>query len=128
MSNLAKYWPTIRQVAYGLLAAALAVAAGAGWITQDNADQWLAQAVTFLGAIGFVVAGLFVDKTSPAQEQKIEQAVQVGVERAAQVAAPAVKQAQEQIQYHVSNVEESIREAQAVRERLRAEADRYFGR
>lgn len=128
MSNLAKYWPTIRQVAYGVLAAALALAAGAGWITQDNADQWLAQAVTLLGAIGFVVAGLFVDKTSPAQEQKIEQAVQVGVERATQVAAPAVKQAQEQIQYHVSNVEESIREAQAVRERLRAEADRYFGR
>ena len=128
MSNLAKYWPTIRQVAYGVLAAALALAAGAGWITQDNADQWLAQAVTLLGAIGFVVAGLFVDKTSPAQEQKIEHAVQVGVERATQVAAPAVKQAQEQIQYHVSNVEESIREAQAVRERLRAEADRYFGR
>lgn len=128
MSNLAKYWPTIRQVAYGLLAAALALAAGAGWITQDNADQWLAQAVTLLGAIGFVVAGLFVDKTSPAQEQKIEQAVQVGIDRAVQVVTPTVTQAQEQVQHHVSNVEESIREAQAVRERLRAEADRYFGR
>lgn len=87
MSNLAKYWPTIRQVAYGLLAAALAVAAAKGWITDTQSEQWLNHAVTLLGAIGFVVAGLFVDRTSPAQEAKIEQAVQAGIESTKTVGA-----------------------------------------
>ncbi|MGX6513243.1 hypothetical protein [Rhodococcus sp. SJ-2] len=118
MSNLAKYWPTIRQVVYGLLAAALALAAGAGWITQDDADQWLAQAVTLLGAIGFVVAGLFVDKTSPAQEQKIENAVRVGVEQAAWAASPAVD----------AVIERAGQHAQSELERVRAEAERLLGR
>lgn len=84
MSSLAKYWPTIRQVAYGLLAAALAVAAGAGWITDEQSTQWLNHAVTLLGAIGFVVAGLFVDRTSAAQESKIEEAVRSGLEQTTQ--------------------------------------------
>ena len=125
MSGFAKYWPTIRQVVYGILAAALALAAGAGWITQDNADQWLAQAVTLLGAVGFVVAGLFVDKTSPAQEQKIEHAVQVGVERATHTPAVTVSVDRAVVQ---DAVEVAQREAQAVRDHLRAEAGRLLGR
>lgn len=62
MSKLAQYWPTIRQVIYGILAAGLAVAAAAGWITSEQSDQWLAHAVTALGALGFIVAGLYVPK------------------------------------------------------------------
>ena len=62
MSTLAKYWPTIRQVTYGLLAALLAIAAAAGWITDAQSEQWLQHAVTGLGAIGFIVAGLYVDR------------------------------------------------------------------
>lgn len=66
MSKLAQYWPTIRQVIYGILAAGLAVAAAAGWITSEQSDQWLAHAVTALGALGFIVAGLYVPKAPDA--------------------------------------------------------------
>lgn len=128
MISIGKYWPTIRQIVYGLLAAALAVAAGAGWITQDDADLWLTQSVTVLGALGFVVAGLFVDKTSPAQEQKIEQAVQAGIDRAVQVSTPVVRQVHDQVQVHASHIEEAMREAQRIRDVVRAEADRDLGR
>ena len=69
MSKLAQYWPTIRQVVYGVLAAGLAVAAAAGWITSEQSDQWLAHAVTALGALGFIVAGLYVPK-APASAPK----------------------------------------------------------
>ena len=63
MNIVAKHWATIRQVAYGLLAAALAVAAAKGWITDTQSEQWLNHAVTLLGALGFVVAGLYVDRS-----------------------------------------------------------------
>lgn len=74
MSKLAQYWPTIRQVIYGILAAGLAVAAAAGWITSEQSDQWLAHAVTALGALGFIVAGLYVPK-APDSAPKTEPVV-----------------------------------------------------
>lgn len=118
MSSIAKYWPTIRQVVYGILAAGLAIAASAGWITDAQSEQWLAHLVTALGAVGFIVAGLFVDRTSPAQEQKIEHAVQVGVERAgvrvnATVSPPVVHQVREHVE--------------SAFDRILAERDRYLG-
>lgn len=116
MSNLAKHWPVVRQVAYGLLAAALAVAAAAGWITQDNADQWLAHAVTALGAIGFIVAGLYVDRPSPAQEQKIEQAVEAGLRHAS---GPVLDL--------ITHAAPAAAHAQSELERVRAEAERLLG-
>lgn len=82
MNAIAKHWPTIRQVIYGILAAALAVAAGAGWITDTQSEQWLNHAVTLLGALGFIVAGLYVDRSpkviGDGTDTPVEYSVQVG--------------------------------------------------
>lgn len=91
MKNLGKNWPAIRQVAYSVLAALLALGVALNVITEDQSTQWLSIATSILGALGLLVANLFVDRTSPAQEAKIEQAVEVGLERAAQRVQPHVQ-------------------------------------
>lgn len=91
MKNVGKNWPAIRQVAYSVLAALLALGVALNVITEDQSTQWLSIVTSILGAVGLLVANLFVDRTSPAQEQKIEQAVEVGFERVAQRAQPHVQ-------------------------------------
>lgn len=97
MKNVGKNWPAIRQVAYSVLAALLALGVALNVITEDQSTQWLSIATSILGAVGLLVANLFVDRTSSAQEQKIEQAVEVGFERVAQRAQPHVQVAVDRV-------------------------------
>lgn len=116
MSKLAQYWPTIRQVTYGILAAGLAVAAAAGWITSEQSDQWLAHAVTALGALGFIVAGLYVPK-APDSAPKTEP---VG---------PSPLEIQHFPQPNIAQrFEELRRSGQASVDQARAELERRLGR
>lgn len=91
MKNIAKNYPAIRQVIYGLLVVLGAIAVGAGLITESESAEYLGYATLVLTTLGNLLASLFVDRTSPAQEAKIEQAVEVGFERVAQRAQPHVQ-------------------------------------
>lgn len=93
MKKIGSNWPAIRQVVYSVLTALLGIAVAAQWISEDQSVQWLSIATQILGAVGFVVAALFVDRTSPAQEEKIERAVESGVERAVTAVQPHVEYA-----------------------------------
>lgn len=91
MKNIAKNYPAIRQVIYGILTVLGAIAVGAGLITESESAEYLGYATLVLTTLGNFLAGFFVDRTSPAQEQKIEQAVEVGFERVAQRVQPQVQ-------------------------------------
>lgn len=97
MKNIAKNYPAIRQVIYGLLTVLGAIAVGAGLITESESAEYLGYATLVLTTLGNLLAGFFVDRTSPAQEQKIEQAVEVGLERVAQRAQPHVQTAADHV-------------------------------
>ncbi|UVT24985.1 hypothetical protein NXT08_22550 [Rhodococcus pyridinivorans] len=97
MKNIATNWPVIRQAVYGLLTLVGAIAVGAGLLTESQSAQYLGYAALALTTLGNVLAALFVERTSPAQEQKIEQAVEVGFERAAQRAQPHVQGAVDRV-------------------------------
>lgn len=91
MKSIAKNYPAIRQAIYGILTILGAIAVGAGLITESESAEYLGYATLVLTTLGNFLAGFFVDRTSPAQEQKIEQAVEVGFERAAQRVQPHVQ-------------------------------------
>ncbi|MCR8695547.1 hypothetical protein NWP13_23745 [Rhodococcus pyridinivorans] len=91
MKNVATNWAVIRQAIYSLLALLGAIAVGAGLLTESQSAQYLGYIALALTALGNVLAGLFVDRPSAAQEKKIEQAVEVGFERAAQRVQPHVQ-------------------------------------
>lgn len=62
MSVIARNWPTIRQIAYGIGAVVLGGSALAGWITADQAAAWTDQLSEILGAAALLVAGLYVKR------------------------------------------------------------------
>lgn len=63
MSTIARRWPAIRQVIYSIAAAALAVAAILGYLTDEQVAQWLDEIGKWLGFLGLIVAGLYVNRT-----------------------------------------------------------------
>ncbi|WMM74254.1 hypothetical protein RCF27_08175 [Rhodococcus pyridinivorans] len=65
MSTIGKHWPAIRQIVYSVAAAALAVAAILGYLTDEQVAQWLDEIGKWLGFAGLIVAGLYVNR-SPA--------------------------------------------------------------
>lgn len=111
MKNIAKNYPAIRQTIYGILTLVGAIAVGAGLITESQSAQYLGYGALALTTLGNVLAGFFVDRTSPAQEQKIEAAVTSGIERAAQ-------QTQQSVTYNVSaTVDDLADRAELLRQR-----------
>ncbi|WP_052227133.1 hypothetical protein [Rhodococcus sp. Chr-9] len=123
MSSIATLWPTIRQVTYSTITALLAISVSAQWITDGQAQQWLTIGSSVLAGVGLVVSTLFVDRTSKAQEAKIENAVQVGIEHAgvrvnASVPTDALGQIPPQVRQHV----------ETAYDRVLAERDRLLGR
>ncbi|WP_395705259.1 hypothetical protein [Rhodococcus ruber] len=66
--KLAKNWPAIRQITYSLAAAALAVAAMLGYLTDSEVAAWLETLGKWLGFAGLLVAGLYVKRGAPAPE------------------------------------------------------------
>lgn len=66
--TLAKNWPAIRQIAYGIGAIALGGSWLAGWITSDQLDAGLDQIEQLLGAAALLMAGLYVDRRKPSPE------------------------------------------------------------
>ncbi|MGW0043486.1 hypothetical protein [Rhodococcus sp. NPDC003348] len=116
LTFLQKYWPLCRLIGYGILAALLGAASFVGWITADQAADWLKSGATTLGMVGFIVAGLYVDTTGttklrPETLQAIEAAI-----AAAQAPSAAINTAQqvgEQIgtALRIPNLGESVRAA-----------------
>lgn len=121
MSKLAQYWPTIRQVIYGILAAGLAVAAAAGWITSEQSDQWLAHAVTALGALGFIVAGLYVPK-APDSAPKTEPVEYTPTH------LPGAQPDLNTWRDAVDQIRSTVGQAQTTVDQTRAELERRLGR
>lgn len=60
MSKFAQYWPTVRQVLYGLAVVGLAVGGALGYFTEAESAVWLERVGTWLGAVGLIIAGLYV--------------------------------------------------------------------
>lgn len=69
--KLAKNWPAVRQIAYGLGAVVLGGSSIAGWITADEAAAWTDQIEQLLGAAALLMAGLYVDRSKPAEPETV---------------------------------------------------------
>lgn len=61
-NNFREAW-WIRRVIYAILALALTIAVGGGWITDIQADTWLAQADKIVGILAAVGLGIAATKT-----------------------------------------------------------------
>lgn len=61
-SNWQQGW-WIRRVIYAILALALTIAVGGGWISDTQADTWLAQADQVIGILAAVGLGIAATKT-----------------------------------------------------------------
>ncbi|UYP17697.1 hypothetical protein OED52_13555 [Rhodococcus sp. Z13] len=109
MKHIVTYWDAIRQALYSLFALACAVAVGAKLFTESEAAQYLSYAAMILSAIGNVLASFYVGRTSPVQEQRIEQAVQIGIEKAAQPQAGEVAPAPAAVEETAGYVDPFIR-------------------
>lgn len=67
-AKLANNWPAIRQISYSLAAAALAVAAMLGYLTDAEVALWLERFGQLLGFAWLIIAGLYVKRGAPAPE------------------------------------------------------------
>lgn len=68
MSKLSQNWPQVRIIIYALLAVGLAVAVVAGWVSEEQSTNLLAQAdrvLGLLGAAGLVFAASKVKTAAP---------------------------------------------------------------
>ncbi|EHK80852.1 hypothetical protein [Rhodococcus pyridinivorans] len=79
MSTIAKHWPAIRQIAYSLAAAALAVALTLGYVTEVQVAQWLETLGKWLGLVGLIIAGLYVQRPPAEPPAVTSQIVHVDV-------------------------------------------------
>lgn len=61
-NNFREAW-WIRRIIYAILALALTIAVGGGWITDIQADTWLAQADKIIGILAAVGLGIAATKT-----------------------------------------------------------------
>lgn len=68
MRTIGRHWPAIRQVIYSVAAAALAVAAILGYLTDEQVAQWLDELGKWLGFLGLIVAGLYVNRATPSPQ------------------------------------------------------------